>query len=425
MSGTTLIAGGCVLTLDAKIGNFSVADVLIEAGKVVEVGTGLRARGAEVVDASEAIVMPGFVDSHRHAWQSLFRNSGDDSLVADYGAYYTPEDVYAASLGGLLAAVDAGITTVVDWFDLDPGPEFTEAALSAHAEAGSRSVFAVGGGDGDWRHDLSRLHQGWGDRPLTSLAAGVSGLPDFDVFEADWQFARDLGLRVHSHVRGAGSVADLGRHRLLSGAVTLVGCTDLGEDDFDAVKSTGAAVALTPAAGMAGGAGAPPVQQLIDRGIRPGLGVGSDSGSPGDIFAQMRAVISIQHATVFDRKLAGKAGLPTLLNTREVIRYATSDGARAAGLPPGLGTLAPGSPADVIVLRTDRPNIHPINDPIGAVVWGMDTSNVDWVFVDGRPLKQAGILEADVPAVRRDVEAAAARVAAAAGTLAGTGGATG
>lgn len=423
MSGTILVSGGCVLTLDSKVGNFARADVLIEAGIVAEVGPGIRARGAEVVDATDAIVMPGFIDSHRHVWHSLFRNSGDGASVAAYAPYYRAEDVHAATLGGLLAAVDAGITTVVDWFDLDLAPEFSDAALSAHDEAGVRSVFAAAGEAGEeWRHRLPPLREAWGERPRTTLAAGVAA-PDGDV-EADWRLAAELGLHLHTHVRGADSVADLGRRHLLSDAVTLVGCRDLAGPDFDVVKSTGAAVALTPASGMAAGAGAPPVQQLIDRGLRPGLGVGSDRGSPGDIFAQMRAVISIQHATVFDRKLAGKAGLPTLLNTREVIRYATSDGARAAGLAPGLGTLAPGSPADLIVLRTDRPNIFPINDPIGAVVWGMDTSNVEWVFVAGEALKRAGALVADVAAVRMDMEAAARRVTNAAGALAETAGGT-
>ena len=109
----------------------------------------------------------------------------------------------------------------------------------------------------------------------------------------------------------------------------------------------------------------------------------------------MRSVISVQHATVFDLKLAGKAGLPHLMTTREVIRFATLDGARAIGLGSITGSLEVGKQADLIVLRADRPNIAPVNDPIGAVVWGMDTSNVDWVFVAGQPLMKGGTLTAD------------------------------
>jgi cytosine/adenosine deaminase-related metal-dependent hydrolase len=124
----------------------------------------------------------------------------------------------------------------------------------------------------------------------------------------------------------------------------------------------------------------------------------------------MRAAISLQHATLFDLKLAGKAGIPKLLTTREVIRYATIDGARAVGLGELTGSLTPGKQADVTVLRADRPNIYPINDPIGAVVWGMDTSNVDWVFVAGVAVKREGRLVADLGRVAEMAAGARERV---------------
>jgi cytosine/adenosine deaminase-related metal-dependent hydrolase len=426
----TLIAGGCVLTLDPKIGNFTRGDVLIEGDTVAEVGRDLGVRGAEVVDATDTIVMPGFVDSHRHVWHSLFRHVGEGGTPQTYGPHYRPDDVHAAILGGLLGAVEAGITTVVDWFDLDLGDDNTEAALAAHAEAGVRSVFAPARRDGsphdDWRAALERLHETWGERPLSTLAAGVEATPPAgpDDLADDWSLAGKLGLRIHAHVgrdsSNSGMTAELGRRGMLSDGVTLVDCTHLSGADFDAISSSGAGVVLTPASAMSGGTGLPPIQDLIDREIRPGLGVGSDHDSPGDIFAQMRAVISMQHATRFDLKLAGKAGLPTLLTTRDVIRYATTDGTRAVGLGPAVGTLAPGRQADLILLRTDSPNIFPVNDPIGAVVWGMDTSNVDWVFVAGRPVKRAGVLQADVAAVRESMVAAARRVAGATGLVAET-----
>jgi cytosine/adenosine deaminase-related metal-dependent hydrolase len=426
----TLIAGGCVLTLDPKIGNFTRGDVLIEGDTVAEVGRDLGVRGAEVVDATDTIVMPGFVDSHRHVWHSLFRHVGEGGTPQTYGPHYRPDDVHAAILGGLLGAVEAGITTVVDWFDLDLGDDNTEAALAAHAEAGVRSVFAPARRDGsphdDWRAALERLHETWGERPLSTLAAGVEATPPAgpDDLADDWSLAGKLGLRIHAHVgrdsSNSGMAAELGRRGMLSDGVTLVDCTHLSGADFDAISSSGAGVVLTPASAMSGGTGLPPIQDLIDREIRPGLGVGSDHDSPGDIFAQMRAVISMQHATRFDLKLAGKAGLPTLLTTRDVIRYATTDGTRAVGLGPAVGTLAPGRQADLILLRTDSPNIFPVNDPIGAVVWGMDTSNVDWVFVAGRPVKRAGVLQADVAAVRESMVAAARRVAGATGLVAET-----
>jgi cytosine/adenosine deaminase-related metal-dependent hydrolase len=131
----------------------------------------------------------------------------------------------------------------------------------------------------------------------------------------------------------------------------------------------------------------------------------------------MRAANSLQHATMFDLKLAGKAGLPKLLNTRQVIKFATSGGARVAGLGKVTGSIEPGKQADIIVLRTDRPNIHPINDPIGAVVWGMDTSNVDLVLVAGKVVVRGGTIQADVEKARNAATDSRRRVAEASGMV--------
>ena len=199
--------------------------------------------------------------------------------------------------------------------------------------------------------------------------------------------------------------------------MTLIHCTSLSDSDYDAIASSGTSVVLAPSQEMAGGLGMPPVQQLMDRQIKPGLGVGRESLAPGDAFAQMRAVIAVQHARYFDLKLAGKAGLPNLLNTRETIKFGTVYGAAAVGLGDLTGSLEPGKAADLIVLRTDRPNIWPVNDPIGAVVWGMDTSNLDWVFVGGRPVVREGSLVADTSEVRQLASAAQQRVAEKAGIL--------
>lgn len=421
MSSKTLIRGGCVLTLGTRTPNFTNADVLVENGNVTEVGPGLRARDAEVVDATDTIVMPGFVDTHRHVCDSLFRNMAVEVEAAPdhYESHYQPDDVYAATLIGLLGALDTGITSIVDWCETGAGKEHVDAALQAHVDSGIRSVFAYGASSWsgfDWGAGLRRLAQA-APLPLVVIAAGPKERPaNTETASADWTLARELGLRVHAHATS--EVAGLpGKD------VTLVHCSRLSDSDLDTVAASGAAVSLTPASEMAGGRGSISIQKLIDRAIRPGLGVDTERLAPGDMFAQMRAAISIQHATYFDLKLAGKAGLPKLLTTRDVIRYATVDGARVAGLSTEVGALEPGRQADLIMLRTDRPNIHPVNDPIGAVVWGMDTSNVDWVFVAGRPVKRNGVVEGDLERARSLAAASRERVAAASGILAITGGA--
>lgn len=415
--------------------------MLIEDGLIVEVGTGQRSRDAEVVDASNAIVMPGFVDTHRHVWKSLFRNLGDsgspDGTTQSsrvYGPHYQPEDVYAATLIGLLGAVEAGITTVVDWSDIQPEANYVDAALEAHEDAGLRTVFVHSragwaGGHEDEKAGLRRLaaQRAKAGGSFTTIAFGPDDpvRSDIDRVARDWALARELEMRIHTHVGSdssqRGIVSDLAKRGLLGDDVTLIHCSHLDQSDLEAIATHGSMVSIAPSSEMADGLGMPPIRELVDRGIRPGLGVNSETLSPGDIFAQMRATNSVQHATHFDLKLAGKGALPNLLSTREVIRFATLDGARVAGVGNVTGSIETGKGADLIILRTDRPNIHPINDPVGAVVWGMDTSNLDWVFSGGRALMRNGELTADVGRARDLAMTSQRRVAEAAGLIARSG----
>lgn len=439
MSSKILLSGGCVLTLGEKTANFTEADVLIDDGVVAEVGPGLRARDAELVDATDTIVMPGFVDTHRHAWRSLLRNlgagaPGGGSRVPSEASdeLVQPEDVYAATLIGLLGAIEAGISTVVDWSPIPPDDALLDAALQAHTESGLRTVFVYAPRTGTEdrgstapviRQLVARLTEAAG--PLTTIAIG-SEVPGANGERAavGWAVARELGLRIHAHAdpetSGPGAIAELARRGLLGEDVTLVHCSSLDDEDVEAIASSGASVSLAPLGATAGLIGTPPIQSFIDHEIRPGLGIDEERLTPGDLFAQMRATISMQHATVFDRKLAGKAGVPRLMSTRDVIRLATVDGARAAGLGRVTGSLEPDKQADIVMLRTDRPNIFPINDPIGAVVWGMDTSNVDRVFVSGRALMRGGVLDADAAHARNLATVARRRMTEPSGAAPGT-----
>jgi cytosine/adenosine deaminase-related metal-dependent hydrolase len=437
VTSKVLISGGCVLTLGERTPNHRQADVLIDGGVVAEVGPGLRARDAEQVDATDTIVMPGFVDTHRHTSMSLFRNLGEGGgarggvspASASFGDLSRPDDVYAATLIGLLGAAEAGITTVVDWSNVRPDDGLADAALQAHADAGLRTVFVhaphsgAPAGQPPGGGVVARLAGLAG--PTTRIASGsvVPASGDVRALANEWARAREAGLRIHAHAGSKGwergVIAEMAEAGLLGHDVTLAHLSQLDDADVEALATSGASVTMAPASEMAAGLGPPPIQQLIDRDVRPGLGVDDERVAPGDLFAQMRAAISLQHATLFDRKLAGKAGLPRLMSTRDVIRFATADGARVAGLGGTTGSLEPGMQADVVVLRTDRPNVFPINDPIGAVVWGMDTSNVDWVFVAGRVVMRGGVLEADVERARILATEARQRVVDASGLVVG------
>jgi cytosine/adenosine deaminase-related metal-dependent hydrolase len=149
--------------------------------------------------------------------------------------------------------------------------------------------------------------------------------------------------------------------------------------------------------------GVPPVQEALDHGIRPSLSVDVETQQPGDMFTQMRGVFALQRMLALQRQRAGDAAAPALLSVRDVVEFATLRGAMANGLDARIGSLTPGKQADVIMLSADAVNVLPLNNAHGAVVLGMDTSNVDTVFVAGRLRKRGGrLLDVDLAGLRRD-----------------------
>jgi cytosine/adenosine deaminase-related metal-dependent hydrolase len=170
------------------------------------------------------------------------------------------------------------------------------------------------------------------------------------------------------------------------------------------IVDTGGTVSLASPVEMMMGHGMPPIQKFLDRGLRPSLSIDVETNVPADMFNQMRSVLPLQRAQ------AAQAGKDPV-GAREVLAYATIEGARANGLESKVGSLRPGKQADVILLRTDRLNVTPLNDPATAVVCGMDTGNVDTVIIAGRVMKQGGkLLHVDWPAVRHSAIAARDRV---------------
>jgi len=140
------------------------------------------------------------------------------------------------------------------------------------------------------------------------------------------------------------------------------------------------------------GHGIPAIQQSLDHGIRPSLSVDVETEMPGDFFTQMRSVFTLQRMQRLARERAGEKNLPPLLTVRDVVEFATIEGAKDNGLESKVGTLTPGKEADIIMLRTDQINVMPVNNAYGAVVLSMDTSNVDTVFIAGKAMKSQGRL---------------------------------
>jgi cytosine/adenosine deaminase-related metal-dependent hydrolase len=195
-----------------------------------------------------------------------------------------------------------------------------------------------------------------------------------------------------------GKVQEMGAAGLLGPDTTYIHCTTLNDTEIQMIVDTGGSVSLAAPVEMMMGHGMPPIQKFLDRGLAPSLSVDVETNVPGDMFNQMRSVLGLQRTIA---AAEGKAPASVM----DVLRFATIDGAKANGLDAKTGSLTKGKQADIVMLRTDRLNVTPLNDPATAVVTGMDTGNVDTVIIAGRVMKRAGILlHVDWPAVRRMAE---------------------
>ena len=423
-TGRKLIKGGTVLSMDPVIGELGMGDVLIDGDKIVEVGPNLDG-GAdlEVIDATGMIVMPGFVDSHRHIWEGVLRNIGTDVPLEGRTSYisfvlhklapaFRPEDAYVGDLVSALGAIDAGITTLLDWSHIQGSPAHTDAVVQALEDSGMRAVFAYGfpwwgkweERQPSWFVRAATEHFFTRDQMLTlALAAPGPEFTDFEISRDHWKLAREADARISTHV-GVGSygldskLQEMGEAGLLGPDTTYIHCTTLNDTEIQMIVDSGGTVSLASPVEMMMGHGMPPIQKFLDRGLNPSLSVDVETNVPGDMFNQMRSVLALQRARA---TALGKDPV----STRDVLHYATMDGAKANGLAHKVGSLTPGKQADVILLRTDLVNVTPLNDPATAVVAGMDTSNVDTVIIAGRVMKRAGLLQhVDWPAVKRAVD---------------------
>jgi len=435
----TLVAGGHVLTMDPALGELPAADILIENGLISAVGPALEAPGAELIDATSMIVMPGFVDTHRHTWQTAVRHSYADvdplqyfaEMLGPVGAAYRPEDVRVGTLLGALSALDAGTTTLVDWAHCMNTPEHADAAVDALADSGIRAVFAHGWPLApEWTRDSALPHPADIRRLLAScfsspdqlltLAMAARG-PEMarpEVWLADLRLARDLGIRSTVHV---GAYAHNARHRavaqlrdsgVLGPDLTFVHCSRSAADEIAMIADSGGSISLGVHCELSStGMGDIPLDRILAAGLRPSLSGDTETKCSGDLFTQMRLLLAYYrswtgggHSVVPD---------PPPLGVRDVLEFATLAGARAAGLEGRTGSLSPGKQADLILVRATDLNLAPVTDPAAAVVLAAHPGNVDTVLVAGRTVKRGGrLLATGLPGLLELAELSRRRVLA-------------
>jgi cytosine/adenosine deaminase-related metal-dependent hydrolase len=427
MAKRTLIKGGTVISVDPAVGDFDTGDVLIEDGAIAEVGPNIDAGDAEVIDATDRIVLPGLIDTHRHTWQALFRNIGSDWTLAHYftglhgtmSERYRPEDTYAGNLIGTLEALDGGITTLLDWSHNLNTPEHSDAAIKALQETGSRVIFGHGCGFAHWApvsslphdEDIRRVASQYfsSDDQLVTLAMAPRGnqFATLDVTESDYRLADELNIRITCHAGdgewGKGRpIAQLAERGLLGPSQTYVHCNSLADDELKMMADHGCTASISPDIELQMGHGWPATGRLLDAGVRPSLSIDVCCSNGGHLFGTIRATIGTQRG--FDNAEASESGGLTelRLTCRDVLEFATIEGARAVGMDSKIGSLTPGKRADVILIRTDNFGMTPLNNPIGAVVYNAHPGLVDTVLVDGKVVKRDGTLVGvDVARVRR------------------------
>ena len=444
MSERILIKGGIVLTQDEALGELPDADVLIEGGTITEIGPNLSAEGAEVIDAAGDIVIPGFIDTHRHTWETSIRTCAPDfalityfgSILDKFAPHYRPDDVYAATLWGALECLNAGITTLVDWAHIMNTPDHADEAVRALQESGIRSVFAYGfpntslqdwwfgpdfagselTSDGD---EARRLKQQYfssdGGRITMGLATRGPGFCKPDVVRHDWELAKELDIPITVHVAmdrfgyTKGQITALRDMDLLYPGTTYVHGSHFTDEEWQLVRDSGGNVSLAPQIEIQMGHGWAPATTAAERGVPIGLSSDVATTASADQFTQMHAVFGSErgrkHQAAWDEGLDGLTASPGLITSRQVLSWATLGGAEVAGIADRTGSLTPGKQADVVILDGTAVNVAPIIDPVGAVVCAADVSNVKTVLVAGDVMKRDFKLKASLDAPRQAVEA--------------------
>jgi 5-methylthioadenosine/S-adenosylhomocysteine deaminase len=433
MANKTLIRGGHVLTVDREIGDLPTGDVLIEDDKIAAVAPSITA-DAEVIDASGFIVIPGFVDTHRHTWETAIRNVAPNATLDDYfveildtfAPHYRAEDVYNSNLAGALECLNAGITTLVDWSHINNTPAHPDAGIQALQESGIRAQYAYGSANlslADYwfessivipKSDVQRVRETYfssDDQLLTmGLATRGPGFCKDDVVRAEWAMATELSLPITVHV-GMGRMAgrfgmikqlkDLG---LLRAGDTYVHCCYFSDEEWQLVADSGGLVSIAPQVEQQMGHGYPPVLKSLHYGLRPSFSIDVVTTVPGDMFTQIRSAFAVERVrenAVFWEKNEPATGLIT---AKDMLEIATVNGAHVAGLEARTGSLTPGKKADVVLIDAQAINMAPIHDAAAAVTLCADVSNVDTVIVDGVVRKRGGKLVADVARARQLVE---------------------
>ncbi len=419
MNPSLLIKDATVVTIDNQ-NNMFEGDVFIEGGRIAALGPKLSRRAykaAEEIDARGRVLLPGFVQTHIHLCQTLFRGAADDLSLIDWlkkriwplEAAHTAESVYASALLGIAELIRGGTTCALTMETVN----HTESVFTAAQESGFRATIGkcmMDKGDelpptlreeteASITESLALLKDwhGRGDGRLRCCFAPRFAVScSRELLERVANLSRENGVLVHTHAsenkdeieiveretgrRNIEYLKDLG---LVGSNVVLAHCVHLNEAEIQILSATRTHVAHCPSSNLKLGSGIARIPEMIQRGISVSLGAdGAPCNNRLDMFTEMRTAALIQKA------IHGAETLPAL----QVLRMATIDGARAMGLDKEIGSIEVGKRADLTLINLDKLHTTPHPDPISTIVFAAEASDVETVLIDGRVAMRSGEL---------------------------------
>jgi len=422
-----VLRGGTVLTLDEAHRVLPGEDVLVDGDRITAIGPALEVPAGTVeIDAAGGIVLPGMIDTHRHLWQTAMRGYGADWTLTQYfvwyylewGKVFRPEDIYAGNLLGALEALDAGVTTTVDWSHGLQTTQHADAAADALQAVPGRFVLAYGNiqdSPANWtatpefRDFVSRRITG-DDLLGFQLAFDVTGDPAFPE-KAAFEVARELGVPVTTHAGVWGATGDdsirlMHDHGFMTPETIYVHSASLSADSYHRIAATGGSVSVSTESEQSAGQGYPPTWALRKYGIPVSLSMDTSVWWSGDLFSAMRTTLGADRSREhLEAHAKGETVTHAALRAEQVVEWATRGGAAALGRS-DLGSLEVGKKADVVLLKNDdSPVSFPLLNPYGHVAFQAQRGDVHTVLVNGKLVKRDGkLVGADLPAVRRRVE---------------------
>jgi cytosine/adenosine deaminase-related metal-dependent hydrolase len=436
-----LVRNGHVLTMDPKLGDIKSADVLIEDGAIVAVGPSLPVTDAEVIEAEGHLVLPGLIDTHRHTWQSLMRGICGDWTLGDYffgmrqaiSAAYRPEDVHLGNLYGGLDAINAGVTTLLDFSHCNNTPDHSDGAVQGLQESGIRAAFCYGFFEsspgvsqfGEHKARLRDFHRiadtyfssGKGLLTLGVALSELFTLPWGDTV-AELSAARE---RAHQLVNHAGCVfgsplcmgiVEMDALGLLGDDMVHVHCNAFGDSEWEALARSGGKVSISVQTEMNMGFGRPVFERCRQHNIAPTISADVISLNSGDLWHEMRFGLSCARADRAEPFLRNGVMPDTVaIPAREALKWSTVNAADAIGLSDRIGSLTPGKRADLILVGGNGLEQHPRIDPYATLVFQTSPADIRTVLIDGRIVKRNGELTAvDQGGLTRRVDTAAERI---------------